>query len=238
MALNFAYNSSAATLTVNRELELDLAQALTNADNPTLSLRNQSFTISHVATGDLDGINLPWFNKADACLLYFELHGDEREVSLEVQRHHDSPAHQVSFSIVSSTRGTHSAAHAADHWSNSKGLPLLTIGFDWSNSSENTFLEQYPSFTFPSSFSTSPSLTYPIRRAIQIVLSRAFYLASASATVAWIVFRLVACIGLFVTLVWLWRHYRAGRETQEADLERGHGISTAVVAVPSSKEEK
>lgn len=237
--MNFAYNAGTATLTVDRELQLDFAQALTNADYSSLLLRNQSFTVSHVATGDEDGINLPWFNKADAGLLFFELHGDEREVSLEVQRYYNTSANRVYLSIFSSRGNSEPIIHTAGFRLNPNRLPLLTIGFDLPTASlKNVSMEQRPSFTFPSSFSCSPSLTFPIRKAVQVVLTRAFYLASASAALFWIVFRLAASIGLLVVLVWLWRQYRASRQAQEADLEIGHVGETTVVDIPSSKEGK
>lgn len=209
LALNFAYNHTNSSLHLNHKLHLDLTQALAD---PNDALWNQSFPNSHIATGELDGINMPWFNKADACLLFSELHGAETEITVHLQRKSNSSPYRVFVYMLASMTQPHSTASAANHASSKGQIPLLIMGFDLS--SDNGSVTRPPSFQFPTSFSTSPSSTYAVRRALQTVLSRAFYIAAAAATIAWIAFRLLAAVGLVFVCVWLGRQYRNGQSSE------------------------
>lgn len=88
-------------------------------------------------TGDVDGANLPWFEYADAILLYWWLQKDTIDMSVIVHRSETTEAHILDLQIPG-------------------GGSLLSIQMMSSNSTIIATVPARPD-------SSSPSLTYPIR---------------------------------------------------------------------------
>ncbi|KIW21352.1 hypothetical protein PV08_01932 [Exophiala spinifera] len=87
-ALEFAYDRFSDQLTVGGGYEADYGgnkaafthkfglSNLIDVDDESLPFTSREFVV-RVKTGDHDGLNLPWFKRADAALLYWEVTRDE-----------------------------------------------------------------------------------------------------------------------------------------------------------------
>lgn len=100
--------------------------------------------------GDQDGANLPWFDYADATLLYWWIHRDTIDAPLKVFRSEDNGVHRLDLQVAQYSRGS------CD--------PLLSIQV---KRNDSTIVATVPA----KPVSSSPSRTYPIRVALLAVVA-------------------------------------------------------------------
>lgn len=81
-ALDYHYDADTGMLSFGYEHASSRpAHKLSSSSEPFVSAP----FAANVKLGDQDGINMPWFPKADATLLFWEIHGDMRNIPLRLQ---------------------------------------------------------------------------------------------------------------------------------------------------------
>ncbi|OKL61413.1 hypothetical protein UA08_03685 [Talaromyces atroroseus] len=137
--------------------------------------------------GDHDGVNMPWFDTADAILMFHFIHRDEALVNLHV--------------LYALDGGTLEVWPGGDDWTRPLPLqnehPLLSLTLDSSSNEHRVLAANTP----PPPLSSSPSPTYPIRCTVFMVLAP-LTIAGMGIYMS-IVLVLYAVLNLFFRLFWV-----------------------------------
>ncbi|KAK5059793.1 hypothetical protein LTR84_009676 [Exophiala bonariae] len=166
-----------------------------------------------VKLGDQDGVNMPWFSRADATLLFYEIHGDRSNAPfrLQIDRSgdtgfdvfiwaHSMDEQETSWDIVEEV-GT---------WEQpGSRRPLLEMHFtlkDSLNANVSIATQVVDTISVRADSGWSPSLTFPIRQGIVKILAPTFEVLGGIFT--FIIFLalsfthlLIYILGLYVLLV-------------------------------------
>ena len=113
-----------------------------------------------VKMGDLDGINLPWFRKSDAMLLFWEIHKDSEILPLRLRIQEKSIQLYPDSEAFNSTDASNPSLMYE---------PLLEL-FNVDGFNGTKIESRMPDSSNHDPISESPSLTFPLRRLIQAVL--------------------------------------------------------------------
>lgn len=208
-AFEYLFDPSSATLTLNGDVRLDIREMASHladdwSDTPGSRVLSV-VTIPRLPHGDADGINLPWFNEADACLLWANLLLDYTTLDIQLElvdlssqpeTDQREPSEFLHPAIL--IRGAPSRAPPT-RWSTSHGLPpaLLTIPLERDDSPPSSY-----SFIFPRhSGSHSPSRTYRIRLHLQDLMRHGYFIVVALSIVGWYMFHFFLVGGMIWCIV-------------------------------------
>jgi hypothetical protein len=212
IAIQWSFSSGTNTLSINRQYEFLLEPGVEGQSGGYVASINAT-----VVTNVNDGVMLPWFNFADAVLLNDGITPKVANLPLQLIRR---PTHEKTaiYDIVGA---------CASVTENALLRPLLTITYESNPSSARV-----PTFAFPSElYSTSPSTTFPIRRAVLSVLAPVALVSvrvvEAGAVVVKLIFYAAIFGGLCIVLLGLLRNWRSERmEIVRQGQREGGGTET------------
>ncbi|KZP30134.1 hypothetical protein FIBSPDRAFT_850850 [Athelia psychrophila] len=222
-AIKWTYDENNNTLLVNDIPHFRLHPEYNNSHMQDEPVMGQPTTVP-VFVGNLDGINLPWLNLADATLMLRDImpiHGPEYATfKLRVA---GAMRHRKDGALIYEMFVAPPPAASAHH------LPaLLTLTY------EPGILG--PTFQFPQTpFSASPSITFPIRRAIVYILAPVVFTVIPALMIAGYAVR----IAFWVTVGWLlWAIAFGSLKNQRRQLMGGAPSAVPAVASDAQAEGK
>lgn len=207
IGLTFQYHPHDRSISINNHpISLDASLAYTSSLLPKSPIK-----LSHVITGNTDGVALPWFNMADACLFSAQIHHEEVS-PLYVQTFYRPEGDSTTMYILPST---------ADGMTTSPDIYLLAVTL-----AESGVL----TFSFPS-FSYSPSTTYAMRSKILSILAAIYFTFEPFETLVLLAVKIVGYILRVLFVVWLYKLIRrytrkkeeVGESSQSDSRRKGDG---------------